>query len=189
MSQTLTNCVIKWQQACRQGSAHEPPPQPGPGIGLSPITTERHSRGRYARYPSELRSGQLLSPNRQYEHSSLRHTSPQHKYKFACSKDTCVYRVGQHYPDPRTRSVVHHTKNPGATFAPSAIVAASYHRPWGRHRTIGHGADIAPSAMGQHRTMGRVATSHHRPIFQPSPWAVTTARTRHRPIAHNHRAA
>ena len=95
--------------------AHGPSPQPGPGIGLSPITTERYSRGRYARYLSELRSGQLLSPNRQYKHSSLRHTSPQNNYKFACSKDTCVYRVGQHYADPRTRSVVHHTKNSGAT--------------------------------------------------------------------------
>ena len=95
--------------------AHGPPPQPGPGIGLSPIITERHSKGRYARYPSELWSGQLLWPNRQYEHSSLRHTSLQNKYKFACSKDTCVYRAGQYYPDPRTRSVVHHTKNPGAT--------------------------------------------------------------------------
>ena len=149
MSQTLTNCVIKWQQACRQGSAHEPPPQPGPGIGLSPITTERHSKGRYARYPSELRSGQLLSPNRQYEHSSLRHTSPQHKYKFACSKDTCVYRVGQHYSDPRTRSVVHHTKNPDSTES--------------HIRTIGHSGGIAPSAMGQ--------TSHHGPSCHIAPSA------------------
>ena len=91
-------------------------------IGLPLITTERHSRGRYARYPSKLRSGQLLSPNRQYKHSSLRHTSPQYKYKFACNKDTSVYRVGQHYSNPRTRSVVHHTKNPGAT--PRGAVAS-----------------------------------------------------------------